>query len=112
MLEENKEMSIETSLALLNHRVEVMHDDFTEMRAVLKELTTAINKLTVVEERQTQFAEAQERAFNVIAKIEERLTALEKRVPENDRVKVWVDRGVIAVLGVVFLFVVKKIGLM
>jgi hypothetical protein len=112
MLEENKEMSIETSLALLNHRVEVMHDDFTEMRAVLKELTTAINKLTVVEERQTQFAEAQERAFNVIAKIEERLTALEKRVPENDRVKVWVDRSVIAVLGVVFLFVVKKIGLM
>jgi hypothetical protein len=112
MSEDSKETSIETSLALLNHRVEVMHEDFTEMRTVLKELTTAINKLTVVEERQTQFADAQERAFKVIGKIEERVTALEKRVPENDRIKVWVDRAVVAVLGVVFLYAVKHLGLM
>ena len=69
----------DSTLAVLSHRVEAMHDDFSEMRSVLKELTAAINKLALVEERQTQFAEAQERAFKVIAKIEERLTALERR---------------------------------
>lgn len=102
----------EATLAILSHRVEAMHEDFSEMRAVLKELTAAINKLALVEERQTQFAEAQERAFKVIAKIEERLAVLEKRSPESDRVRLWVDRAVIGAVAIIFLFVAKKVGLL
>lgn len=102
----------EATLAILSHRVEAMHEDFSDMRAVLKELTAAINKLALVEERQTQFAEAQERAFKVIAKIEERLTALERRAPELQRTNVWIDRAVLAVIAIAFLFVAKKVGLL
>lgn len=108
MLNENTD----ATLAILNHRVEAMHGDFSEMRSVLKELTAAINKLALVEERQTQFAEAQERAFKVIAKIEERLTALERRAPELQRTNVWIDRAVLAVIAIVFLFFAKKVGLL
>lgn len=102
----------DATLAILSHRVEAMHEDFTEMRAVLKELTAAINKLALVEERQTQFAEAQERAFKVIAKIEERLTALERKAPDVQRTNIWVDRAVLGVIAIVFLFIAKKVGLL
>lgn len=102
----------DATLAVLSHRVAVMHEDFSEMRAVLKELTIAINKLALVEERQTQFAEAQERAFKAIAKIEERLEALERKAPDAQRTNVWVDRAVLGVVAVVFLFVAKKVGLL
>lgn len=100
-----------TALAVLTHRVETMHSDFTEMRVVLRDLTVAINKLAVVEERQGSFAEAQERGFKTLAKVEERLSLLEKRVPENDRVRSWVDRVATAAVGVVLLFVLKATGL-
>lgn len=102
----------DATLAVLNHRVEVMHDDFTEMRTVLRDLTTAINKLALVEERQTQFAEAQERAFRMISKIDDRLQTLEKRIPETDRTRVWVDRIVLGVAAAAFLFIAKKVGLL
>lgn len=102
----------DASLAILNHRVEAMHQDFSEMRSVLKELTAAIHKLALVEERQTQFADAQERAFKVIGKIEERLTELERRIPETDRTRLWVDRAVLWVVAAVSLFAAKKLGLL
>lgn len=100
------------TLAVLSHRVEALHEDFAEMRIVLKELTVAITKLTLVEERQTQFAEAQERAFKVIAKIEERLAALERKTPDMVRTRIWVDRAVLAIVAAVFLFIGKKVGLL
>lgn len=102
----------DAALVILNHRVEAMHEDFTEMRAVLKELTVAINKLALVEERQSQFADAQERAFKALEKIEARLSVLEKRVPEHDRTRQWIDRTVVGIVAIVFLFILKKVGLL
>lgn len=101
----------DTMLALLNNRVETMHSDFSEMRLILNDLTKAINRLTVFEERQAQFAEAQARAFAVLADAEKRILSLEKRVPENDRVRNWVDRLAAAAVGVLLLFVLKAVGL-
>jgi uncharacterized coiled-coil protein SlyX len=100
------------TLAILNHRVEAMHDDVSELRAVLKELSVAITRLALVEERQGQSAEAQERAFKVLETLERRVTALENRVPETDRTKIWMDRAVLAIIFSVFVFVAKKVGLL
>lgn len=100
----------DAAIKILTSKVESMREDFTEIRAVLKELTAAINKLALVEERQAHFAGAQERAFKVIAAIEERVTALEKRGPEDDRIKAWIDRAVLTVMGVVFLSIAKATG--
>lgn len=102
----------DATLAILSHRVESMHQDFSEMRAVLKELASAITKLALVEERQMQFSEAQERAFKIIGKIEERVTALERQAPGVLRTNVWVDRAVLGVIAIVFLFIAKKVGLL
>lgn len=107
-----RRQNTDATLAILNHRVEALHQDFSEMRTVLRELSAAINKLALVEERQMQFAEVQERAFNALEKIEERLAALERRAPELQRTNVWIDRAVLATIAIVFLFVAKKVGLL
>jgi len=38
----------DAAFAVLAHKVEAMHSDFGEIRSVLRELTSAINKLALV----------------------------------------------------------------
>ena len=102
---------LDPSLAVMNHRIEVMHKDFDEMRVVLKELSGAITKLALIEERQAQSNGAQERAFKVLESLERRVSELEKRVPETNRVTMWVDRVAVAAVAAVFLYIAKQVGL-
>lgn len=99
-------------LAILKHRIETMHEDFTEMRTVLKELSAAITRLALIEERQGQSNEAQERAFKVLAALEQRVSALEKRVPENNRTTLWLDRAALSAVAAVFVYIAKQVGLL
>lgn len=100
------------TLAVLSHRVEVMHEDLSEMRLVLKELSAAIYKLALVEERQEQFADAQSRAFKVLESLEQRVSELEKRAPESNRTTVWLDRAALTAVAAVFIYFAKQVGLM
>ena len=93
-------------------KISTLHEDVTEVKSVLRELTTAITKLALIEERQMQFSAAQERAFNAISKLSDRVADLEKRVPEQSRVAVWVDRAIMATVGAVLLYMAKHTGLM
>lgn len=100
------------SLAVLAHKVNSMHEDFKEMRAVLQDLTAAINKLALVEERQSQFAAAQDRAFDALKSHGERIRALEIRAPGGDRVAMWLDRGTWALVALFFTYLAKQAGLL
>lgn len=90
----------------------IMHQDFSEMKGVLRELTAAILKLAIVEERQTELSKALERSFTSITAVDTRLRALEMKGPEMSRTTMWVERATVAVVAVVFLFVVGKAGLL
>lgn len=92
-------------------QMQVLHEDVKDMQSVLKELTTAITKLAIVEERQAQIAQSMERAFKAIEKVEGRLTTLEQQAPMNKQTNAWADRLVIGIITVVFLFAAHKIGL-
>ena len=81
------------------------------MKTALRELADAITKLALIEERQTQAAAAQERAFAALERVEQRVTALEMQAPANKRISVWVDRMVFASMGLLVMFVFKKAGL-
>lgn len=98
--------------ALLSHRLATLHEDVTEMKTAMKELASAITKLALIEERQTNAAAAQERSFAVLAKLEERVTNLEIYVPANKRVSVWLDRATWAGMGLLAMLVLKKSGLL
>lgn len=59
-------------------KLKSLHEDVTDMKDVLRDLTVAINRLALVEERQIQTANALERAFVALSKVEVRLTEVEQ----------------------------------
>lgn len=101
-----------TQTDLLNQRLGMLHEDVTEMKTVLRELTSAVNKLALVEQQQSQMGEAIERAFKAIEKIEARVADIEKKLPEVTRASIWVDRGVWAAAAASVVFIAKKAGLL
>lgn len=93
-------------------RLDNLHEDVSGMRDVLKELASAVTKLAVIEERQGQAAQALERAFKVLEKVETRLDSLEHAQPLQQQSVDWVNRGMWAAACVVALFIIKKAGLL
>lgn len=92
-------------------RLDNLHEDVSGMRDVLKELASAVTKLAVIEERQGQAAQALERAFKVLEKVESRLDSLEHAQPLQQQSSDWVTKGVWAAVCVVALYAAKKVGL-
>lgn len=102
----------EVNLRLLNQKLEVLHGDVGEMKAALRQLSDAITKLALVEERQAQATAAMERMWKGIANVEARVTALERLAPDGQRANVWIDRALMAIVGAVAMFIAKKAGLL
>lgn len=103
---------MDEDISLLNHKFDSLSEVVTDMKSALRELTHAITKLTLIEERQTHAAAAQERAFACIARVEERLKVLEEQIPANKRISVWIDRAMYAGIGLLVMLVLKKSGLL
>ena len=108
----------DAGFAVLAHKVDAIHTDVNEMRVILRDLTNAIIKLALVEERQSQFAIAQERSFKVLEKLEEKLDAMDKRVkdleiaePEQKRTSGWVTAAVWTCAGLLGLILLRKLGI-
>ena len=72
-----------TSIAVLESKVDTLLEDGASQREQLREISKAVQKLAVIEERQSADRAAQERAFASIAKVETRLTKLEESDPIN-----------------------------
>lgn len=95
---------------LLAHRLDTLHEDVGEVKSALRELAAAVTRLALIEERQTQAAAAQERAFSALENLEQRLAKLEHQAPANKRVSVWIDRMVFAAMGLLVMLVLKRTG--
>ena len=96
---------------VLSHKLETLHSDVRKIESVLQDLTAAITRLAIVEERQSTTAAALERAFKALEKVEDRITSLELQVPANRKLSVWVDRVTWAALGLLGMYVMKSLGL-
>lgn len=108
---------------VLAMRLTVLHDDIREMKGTVGELTKAITKLALVEERQTNLmtylqqirdtATAHEKWSHAqMGSLDERIKKLEVAAPASDRTTAWVDRGIVFAVGAAFMYVMKKIGLL
>jgi hypothetical protein len=82
-----------------------LHEDVTEIKGALRDLTSAITKLALIEERQTVTNAALERAFGAISRVEDRLTEIERLAPINNQSRVWVERFVLALAGAALVFI-------
>ena len=116
-----------TPADLLAHRLNALHEDVGDIKAALRDLTTAVTRLAVVEERQQQAAAAQERGFRALERVEQRvstlehqmpdradqrLAALEQQAPAVNRTAAWVDRAVWAAAAAAVMYVAKSAGLL
>jgi hypothetical protein len=82
-----------------------LHDDVSEIKGALRDLTSAITKLALIEERQTVTNASLERAFVAISRVESRLFELERLAPMNNQSRVWVERFVLALAGAALAFI-------
>lgn len=96
-------------ISLLSLKFDVMHNDVAEIKGAMRELTSAITKLALIEERITVTSSAQQRAFDAIKAVEVRVSALEQKAPINDKTTVWIDRGITALVGAFLMFLFDKI---
>lgn len=78
-------MSETSMLAVLDQKVSSLCNDFSDVRSSLKELTAAINRLALVEERQAQLTLTVERVFKALDRLEQRA--------EKDRGEIRIDLG-------------------
>ena len=81
------------------------------MKTAINKLTDAVTKLALLEERQSNAAAAQERAFQALERLEDRMLKLEQTVVHTKRTSVWIDRAVLFVFGLAAMYVAKKVGL-
>jgi hypothetical protein len=102
-------MATEDVLAV---KLEVLHGDVVEIKTALNTLSEAITKLALVEQRQTQTAQALERAFKAISKIEARLSELEKVAPKGKETSDWVDRFILSIVACAAGYVGTKLGVL
>jgi hypothetical protein len=82
-------------------KLELLHEDVGDMKAVLKDLTIAINRLALVEERQAQTAASLERAFSALEKVEGRVSVLELSNVNTSRTSHWLDKAIVAIIAAI-----------
>lgn len=97
---------------LTDARLQMLHEDVGDIKAAIKELTSAITRLALVEQRMVDTSQAQERAFAAIAAVERRITEIEKKIPEYSKASIWVDRAVWGTLAAAGMYLLKRIGVL
>jgi hypothetical protein len=95
---------------VLSLKLEILHSDVVEVKTALNKLSEAITKLALVEQQQSQTAEALERAFKTISRIDDRLTVLELAAPKAKETSGWIDKFLLATIMAVMGFVGTKLG--
>lgn len=108
----------ESDINVVITRLGILSDDVGELKETLRQIATAVTRLALVEERQSQTNEALGRAFTSIDKIDGKLTTIEQRVatiekeiPMQRQASGWVLSAVWAAAGAAVLFVAKKAGI-
>ena len=97
--------------AITEARLGMLIQDVGEIKFALRELTSAITRMAVVEERLAAMVASQERAFVALEALEERVFEIEARLPEYGKTSIWVDRGIYAALAAAGMYFLKKLGI-
>ena len=104
-------MSQETEIALLTNKVESLHEDMSEMKAVMRDIANALTKLAIIDERQEKMSETQGRIFKLLDNHGERINELEKDDRRQSLAVNWVFGATWAAAGAFGMIVLKVLGL-
>lgn len=105
----HQDCSSNNDVNLLSAKLHTLHNDVADIKGSIKDLTSAINKLALVEERISNAVAAQERTFKALEKMEERVEQLEKSQVMSENTNKWIDRGIVAALAAVATFIWERV---
>jgi len=105
-------MSQETEIVLLTHKVEALHTDMGEMKMVMRDVASALTKLALIDERQSQMLETQGRIFKILDKLDSRVDALEMSEGKQNQATTWVFAAVWGAAGLLAMYIAKMLGLL
>lgn len=98
-------------LHVMVQRMEHLHDDVGEMKSSIKDMTSAIIKLALIEERQSHISGQLERTSFVLDKLDARVDVLEAAAPLQKQASLWVMTGVWSAAGILALVILKSLGI-
>lgn len=112
-----------SAIHLIADRINALHTDVGDLRVTMvesmREMTAAITRLAIFDERQIQMNQSYDRLAKEIEKhsehrekLEARVDELEKQAPMTKQITTWVITGVGALVGLVGMFAAKTLGLM
>ena len=99
-------------MEVLEHKLNTLHSDVTDIKTSLRELSNAITKLALVEERLVQTTNGLGRAFTALEKLENRIAAVEKTNVYTVRSSKWVDRAIWGVIAAAAMYIAKQVRLL
>ena len=109
----------ESDINVVITRLGILSDDVGDLKETLRQIATALTRLALVEERQSQTNEALSRAFKQIDKVDLKLTGIEQRLgslerlqPQQQQTSAWVTTMLWATAGAAVMFVAKKVGIL
>lgn len=99
-------------------RLDALHEDMQDLKTSQREMTSAFQKLLVIEERQTAASASLERAFvaldktsNDVYAVEKRVDSLERDAPMQKQTSNWVVSAVWGAAILAVTIIAKKIGI-
>ena len=118
---ENTNMD-DTTVKIVADRLQSLHQDVNElkdsMRESMKEMSSAVTKLVLLEERNTQTVRLIERAMKELDdqksehnKLVDKVNNLAEQAPLNRQTNRMLDALIYAVVGGVLMFIGKKLGM-
>lgn len=118
---ENTNMD-DTTVKIVADRLHSLHQDVNElkdsMRESMKEMSSAVTKLVLLEERNTQTVRLIERAMKELDdqktehnKLVDKVNNLAEQAPLNRQTNRMIDALIYAVVGGVLMFIGKQVGI-
>lgn len=99
-------------------RLDALHGDMQDLKTSQREMTSAFQKLLVIEERQTAASASLERAFVALDKtssdvyaVEKRVDSLERDAPMQKQTSNWVVSAVWGAAILAVTIIAKKLGI-
>jgi len=122
-MQEQKHNQDDTAIRLIADRINALHGDVGDLRDTMvdsmREMTAAITKLAVYDEKQMQMNLSYERLSKTLdkhetehEKLESRIDELEKQAPLTKQVVTWAISAIGGIVMLVGAFAAKTLGLM
>ena len=116
---ENQRRSIDPHIEVVVHKLTRMATDMDKLANSVEKMSENMGRLVVVEERMVQLSTNIERVNKRLddgnarfKEVETRVVDLEKKNVTHDNSSEWVEKGLVAMISAVLVFVAHKIGLM